>query len=171
MTPQSGTAELMPDVDARYELAYQEGVRLISEQHATVDSLRSRSTNLLSAASVVASVLGAVGVMGSGTRPLPAWSVVLLVVTLVLIGAATFAILWPVHWSFGLSPGKMIDNYIETTAKPASLAKMHREGAVWLQHHFDVNEQRLNRMAWIFRVACGLLLVEVIVMIAGVAGR
>ena len=79
------------------------------------------------------------------------------------IGVCVIWILWPVHWIFGLSPGKLLDDYVEASP-PASLTKIYRNGAIYLQRHFDSNEQRLNLLSWVFRVGSVLLIVETALM-------
>jgi len=138
-------------------------LRLLAQQHATVDNLRSRATTLLSSAAIVVSLLGGLGVVSNST-PLPAWTVAVFVAILGLIGLSTIAILWPIRWVFGLSPNRLIDDYIEAPS-PATLTDIWRDTSIHLQAHFDANERKLNVLFWIYRAGCLLFIVDVSMML------
>ncbi|HKF19645.1 MAG TPA: hypothetical protein VKF14_21000 [Candidatus Dormibacteraeota bacterium] len=165
----SGSAVDLLAVDPRYELAYEAGVRLLVQQQSTIDNLRSRATTLLSAATVAVSLMAGLGVVGKDVA-LPVWVVVTALSVLVLIGIATILIVWPHTWKLGLSPSKLLDDYIE--ASPArSLTDLQRNCAVYGERHFDFNERRLKWLSRVFRLECVLLIVEVMTMFVVLATR
>ena len=147
--------------DPRYDLVYQEAVRLIAQQHSTIDNLRTRATFLVSTAAVGVSFLAGLGLFAKDAPPVSPWIVVVLFVLLALIAGCASAVLWPLGWTFGLSPGALIDVHIEPESGAASTVdRMRRDSALWLECHFDHNEQKLNVLSLLFRIGLVLLIAE-----------
>ncbi len=77
--------------DPRYRLAYEEALRSIDHQEATLDELRSRAGLLLAALSVVTSFLGGYAFASGGFRP----AAVVATLAFGLAGLTLVGLLWP----------------------------------------------------------------------------
>ena len=120
-----------PDAAAGYELAYQEGVRALSEQQAVIDGFRTRAGLLMSGAAIATSFLGGAA--------LDKWTTVwtwLAVGSFILLGACVLAILWPRHdWEYAVRPERLIENYVEHP-DPLPLPLIHRDLALHMDNAY-----------------------------------
>lgn len=145
------------DVDERaYEIAYEEGVRALSQQQAVIDSFRTRAGLLLSAAAITTSFLAAQALREEG----PGFATWLALGCFLGVGLATLAILWPRAWEFTASPRDVIATYVEGD-EPLELSAIHRDLALHMQASYLANQGGLERLIVYFRVASGLLTAEV----------
>ncbi|MGH2745675.1 MAG: hypothetical protein ACRDN8_24930 [Thermoleophilaceae bacterium] len=153
----SATEDKAPDAGAGYELAFNEGVRALSEQQVVIDSFRTRSGLLLSGAAIATSFLGQAA-LDRGTTFFT-WLAIALFATL---GAAVIAILWPRNdWEYAIRPELLIANYIEHP-EPLSLEQIHRDLALHMDRSYLRNRGQLLRLVWLFRAASILLTIEVV---------
>jgi hypothetical protein len=155
--------------DAVGKLAYDETVRAIAGQANVLDGLRSRAGVLLAAASLVTAFLGgqalALPIVKNGVverSPIGGWGVVA-VVAFVGVAFLTITILWPYQWRFAMGAGPILaagadPDPISFDDAQAQLAKYHEE-------NYDLNEPKIDRLFWVFRVACLLLTVETVAWI------
>jgi hypothetical protein len=157
---------VVPEPDPRaYELAYEEGVRALSQQQAVVDNFRTRAGILLSAAAIATSFLG-----GQALREgsFSAWSW-LAVAAFAGVALLALLILWPRRdWEFVAAPRRLIGTYVET-ADPLPLEQIHRDLALHMENSYDENASRLQAMIGYFRGASILLAVEVVLWIVDIA--
>jgi hypothetical protein len=149
--------------DALYKVAYDEAVRILTEQEAVIDGLRSRAGVLFSAAAITTSFLGARALHGDWS-PL-SW---LALATFVGVATAFLAILWPRGWEVAANPHVVIRTYIES-AEPISIEDLHRELSFHVFGSYLENRRSLERLVVYFQVANVLFAAELVLWIAAVA--
>ncbi len=150
-----------------YELAYQEGLRAITQQQAVLESLRGRAGALLAVASIVTSFLGGFALGADGPAGL-AW----LAMGLFLAAAAAVAyILKPRdQWHFRSRPSVIIRSYVEDEPS-APLWAMHKQLAEHLEVDFDANEQNMKPLFRALQLANLALATEVVVWLVVLVRR
>ncbi len=112
------------------------------------------------------------GLISKDTKPLPLLPDILLIVVLAGIGFCVFSILWPREWLFTLGPRIMIEDYIEGPKEdPQSVNIMYRKLALYLWADWEKNRAKLGDLFNLFRIATGLLLVGLMILIIGLAVR
>jgi hypothetical protein len=147
-----------------YKLAFDEGVRALSEQQAVIDGFRTRSGLLLSGAAIATSFLGQAA-LGRGTT-VATWIAIAL---FLLLGGAVVAILWPRNdWEYAIRPEPLIANYVEHP-QPLAIAEIHRDLALHMDRSYLRNRGQLLRLVWLFRAASLLLIVEVFAWVVDLA--
>jgi len=149
---------------AVYALAFDEAQRSLTRQEESLDELRSRTGTLVAAAAVAVSFLGASAASGG-------FSLAGQLGILAFIALSTLAvvILLPFHgWVFDNKVGELFTTYIEAD-DPADIVEMHRDLALHHAKHIADNEILLNRLYWAFRVAAGLLVLQIVLMLVDLA--
>jgi len=149
---------------AVYALAFDEAQRSLTRQEESLDELRSRTGTLVAAAAVAVSFLGASAASGG-------FSLAGQLGILAFIALSTLAvvILLPFHgWVFDNKVGELFSTYIEAD-DPADIVEMHRDLALHHAKHIADNEILLNRLYWAFRVAAGLLVLQIVLMLVDLA--
>jgi len=159
-----------PTSDERYKVAYEAATSLMASQHSVVDNLRQRATTLISASTVATTFAVSVGLLGTGSKPLPNWTVFVLLGLVLFVGGCALYILWPVKWSLGISADALIDDYIESSP-PSSLDDMYRDMAIYLQQHLDTNQAELDGLLNAFRIGVVGLTAEAVVLLIGFLAR
>ena len=154
------------DKDFPYRIAYDEGVRALSQQQGMIESLRTRTGLLLSAAAITTSFLGA-QVLNNNHPSVATW---LALGSFVGLSVVALAILWPHRLEFTASPANVIESYIETE-DPLSVAEIHRDLALHMHHSYAENLAGQKQLASRFRVAGMLLTIEVILWVIDLASR
>src|SRR3954462_4992174 len=89
---------------ALYKVAHDEAVRALSEQQASIESVRGRAGLLLSAAAITTSFLGA-QVLEGGSLSFPSW---IAVGSFAAVAVLSLTILWPRHWELTANPSELI---------------------------------------------------------------
>ena len=149
---------------AVYALAFDEAQRSLTRQEESLDELRSRTGTLVAAAAVAVSFLGASAASGG-------FSLAGQLGILAFIALSTLAvvILLPFHgWVYDNKVGELFSTYIEAD-DPADIVEMHRDLALHHAKHIADNEILLNRLYWAFRVAAGLLVLQIVLMLVDLA--
>lgn len=154
------------DKDSRYEIAYDEAVRALSQQQSMIDSLRTRAGLLLSAAAITTSFLGAQA-LSDGQPDLATWLALSAFVSLSIV---TLAVLWPHSLEFTANPANVIESYIETE-EPLSVPEIHRDLSLHMHDSYAENLGGQKVLASRFRLAGVLLTVEVIFWIIDLASK
>ncbi len=150
--------------DALYKVAYDEAVRALSEQQAVVDSLRSRTGVLFSAAAVTTSFLGPQALYG-GDGSLFSW---LALAAFTGVATALLAILWPRRWEFTANPHRVIVACIES-ADSDSHEDLHRKLSLHMNSSYLENREAQERLFVFFQIANVLFAVELVLWIAAIA--
>ncbi len=151
--------------DPRYRLAYDEALRSIAHQEATLDEMRSRAGLLLAALSVVTSFLGGSTIAAHGLGPMALLASVLFAGA----GGILVSLLWPRKgWMFRFTPEEIIGVYVEAD-NPAEVNYMYRDLALHLGGNLSKNERRMSRLWRGFQWACALLVAEVLVWLLALA--
>jgi hypothetical protein len=159
------------ELERKYRLAYEEGVRALSQQQAVVDGYRTRAGVTLSATAVATSFFGSQALTGSG---LDTWSWIAIVV-FVGVGVTLLAVMTPGRLRNLLGPGQareglagfvaspviLIEGYFESDP-PRTLAQTYRDVALHMEAHWERNEAVLvRRIDQRFRLASVLLIGEI----------
>lgn len=151
--------------DERLKLAYDAGIKALSQQDATLGNLRNRATGLLSAAALVTSFSTGLGLINTDPTKgdvLPNWGALLLLTILVAIGILSMAVLWPVKsWCFGPDSIQIMDKVdagedIDTIQR--FVASQMGRGRVR-------NGQQLTNRTRCYRSGVALLVAEVVVLV------
>lgn len=150
--------------DTLYKVAYDEAVRALAEQRATIDGIRTRAGLLFSAAAITTSFLGAQALRGSNPD-LFSW---LALAGFVGVAAALFAILWPRKWEVAVNPREVIGTYIES-AVPAPIAELHRDLSFHVHRSYLENRKGLRKLVVLFQIATVFLVIEVVLWIIAIA--
>src|SRR4051794_38317593 len=142
--------------DPRYELVYQESLRAITTQEDALDNIRARAAQLLTAASVATSVLGGLVHAQSEHPHGTTWAAIS--TFLLLLGICVWIVLPTRGWSFVNSATVLLAGYVEADI-PADLNEMHRSLALYMERHWDRNQDLLNRRLAGLQTAAVLLAV------------
>jgi hypothetical protein len=142
-----------------YGLAYQEGLRAITQQQAVLDGLRGRAGTLLAVASLVTSFLGGLALQDRAPSGL-AWLAIGLF--LVVVAAVMYILAVRRGWHFRTRPSAIISSYVEDDP-PAPLWAMRKQLAEHLEADFDGNEKMMEPLFGALQVANLALAAEVVV--------
>jgi MFS family permease len=150
--------------DSTESIIYSEALRMISEQRADRDSLRTRAGTLLTAASLVTSFLGGVALgryesvhLNAGLTIL-GWSAI---GAFIAVAVLAVVILLPWPWTFILSPTILVEDHLAGPTKTDPDA-LRRFLAVTLERHQEGNGRMIRRLFFVFGVACTLLIYEAV---------
>jgi hypothetical protein len=154
------------DKDFPYRIAYDEGVRALSQQQGMSEGLQTRAGLLLSAAAITTSFLGAQALQ-AGSPTIATW---LALASFVSLSIATLAILLPHPLEFTANPANVIESYIETR-EPLSGAGIHRDLSLHMHRSYAENLASQKQLAALFRLAGVLLVIEVITWIVDLASK
>lgn len=165
----------MADTDSPINAAYDEAVRFIGVQAASVDALRSRAATVIAAASLVTTFLGGQALakpsISADTVSYAAidgwgWAAI---AALCGIAAATIAVMWPYRWQWSQRADGLIGIY-ENHQPSLTLIDAQREIALHLQESYDTNERRLFWLGLAFRASLVLLVLESICWVLDLRG-
>jgi hypothetical protein len=159
-------ANTAADKDAAYKVAYEEGIRALSQQENLIDSFRSRAGLLLSAAAITTSFLGAQA-LGDGGPDVATW---LALVAFLGLSTVALAILWPHRWEFTTDPEDLIETYIESD-NPAPTSEIHRDLSLHMHRSYVQNQVGREQLARQFRLATVLLVAEVILWMVDLGSK
>lgn len=146
-----------------YELAYDEGIRGMEMQSASLDQLRVRMTWVLGTATTASAFLvGVVAKAGDADKDLVYW--VGVAVGAVLYGYLMLLValmLRPTfEWGFRVSPRTIIEGYADDPT-PATVPETHRTMALNFDRHIEENQDNLNFMHKQLARALVVLIAEV----------
>ena len=89
---------------------------------------------------------------------------------LLVVFAATIALLWPYSWKFRRSAKDILREYIEHD-EPLELPAIQRDLALHLEANFKKNEEKLNRLLKVFQLGAVMLALEVVAWLMELRGR
>lgn len=150
-----------------YELAFQEGLRAITQQQAVLDGLHRRAGTLLAVASIVTSFLGGLALGDGGLTGL-GW----LAIGFFLVAAAlvVYMLLPKDDWYFAPRPSIIIRAYVEDDPS-APLWAMHKQLAEHLESDFIANQKSMKRLFAVYQLANIALAGEVAAWVIILVGR
>lgn len=155
-----------PD-DPRLKFVWEEALRALEFQIASLNEIRGRSVALLSVASAAA-FIGTVGLTAEASLR---WTTWLGIGAFAAIGMGGAFVLFPRRrWKFYRKADELLDGYVESE-DPASMDEMHRDLAVHLRTDYAANEKKLR---WLYRclsVSCLLLVVEIVAFLWDLRSR
>ncbi|HWM63699.1 MAG TPA: hypothetical protein VNP96_06885 [Solirubrobacterales bacterium] len=138
----------------------------LSQQQSTIDSLRTRTGLLLSAAAITTSFLGAQA-LNDGGPGIATW---LALASFVSLAIAALGVLWPHRLEFTANPANVIESYIETD-EPLSTPEIYRDLSLHMHDGYADNLAGQKQLAFRFQIAGVLLTVEVIFWIVDLASK
>ncbi len=145
-------------------IAYQEGLRAVTSQEASLDELRSRSALLFTGMALATSFLGQNAISdGWGF-----WEVTA-VIDLGVISLLITVILRPRDWRFRLDAERLVVDFVDQPNRTSTdemlrdLALRHAANRVW-------NQDRLDHLMNLFNLALGLSFFLLVFLLAGLAG-
>lgn len=155
--------------DPRLRLVYEESLRAIDDQKESLDALRGRAAQLLTAASVVETFLVGLVLRSEGRPGAATW---VSAGAFVLLALICVWIMLPRHgWTFANSATILLDGYVDADP-PASLDEMHRTLAVYAERHWDRNQDRLLNPRLVgLQLAATLLVVCILSSVFDLRGR
>lgn len=154
------------DKELQYRIAYDEAVRALSQQQATIEGLRSRAGLLLSSAAITTSFLGAQALAEGG----PGVPTSLALSCFLGVATAVLAILWPHRLEYTANPENVIESYIETE-EPLRTTEIHRDLSLHMHDSYADNLVGQKQLATRFRIAGVLLTLEVVLWLIDLAAR
>jgi hypothetical protein len=149
-----------------YKLAYDEAVRALAQQQSRLDDFRARAGIVLSAAAIATSILGGQA-LDQGSPSLWAWFAL---GSFIGVSGLSLLLLFPRTWTFTAVPRRIISTYVEAEI-PLPLPMIHRDLALHMEDSYVKNEVGLDQMIIFFRVALGLLALEVVSWTIEIATR
>jgi hypothetical protein len=148
------------------KIAYEAISSSLEHDTSTTESLRSRATAVLSAATVMtAFVIGLDYHVGKSNSPLsfPTWAVFSLTAVLAIISICSVRILWPIHeFAYGPSSEKILAKLDAHSSPIASL----RDITTACQTSHKSNLGKLKGRYILFQVSEAMLIAEVGILIA-----
>jgi hypothetical protein len=150
-----------------YELAYQEGLRGLAQQQATLTGLHARAGTLLAAASIVTVFLGELALGDDGLTVL-GWLAIMLF--LAAAGAVVFVLKPRGPWHFRYSPADIIRNYVEDDPS-APLWVIHKQLAEHLERELTANDENMKPLLRALQLANLFLALEVAAWLVILMGR
>jgi hypothetical protein len=158
-------------VDERLQIAYDAAAKFLAQQDATLSNLRNRATALVSSAAVATSFAAGLGLINTDPAKgaqFPHWAAFTMLVILLIIGALTLFILWPIE-KFVFGPESEViladiqDNKTADEILSGSVDRMnqgHQQNAAGIKSRMRA-----------FRAAAPLLIAEVVVLILSLTSR
>jgi hypothetical protein len=156
------------------DLVYQQALRALTDQRATLDNLRTRAATLLSAAAIVTSFLGAEALKDQ--RPNAAGVLVddhslqsaelVAVVAFIAVVACTLYVVLPSFKRFGgftfsFDPASMLSRYVDADPQP-STDEVRRTMIRWCGTYGEKNEPKIEHRFWAFSLGVVLLAAEIL---------
>jgi hypothetical protein len=171
----------MADVTS-VDLAYDHAKDNLAAQRASLDNIRSRAATVITAASIVASFLGAQALADTMTVPgvaapiddrsVQLWEAIAFAAFLLLLGFTAWIISPKESWTFELDPAKIL-----CQAKEIKLASLEAEGSIQedeiarqlkpilvdsMAYNEKCNQKGITRRLTALRWSVGLLAVEAV---------
>jgi hypothetical protein len=143
--------------DSLYKVAYDEGVRALSEQQAVIDSFRTRAGLVFSAAAVTSSLLGPWALRDKSGDP----TIWLAMFCFLGVAVSSLGIFWPRGWETAASPRDIMETYIDP-AEEALVEELLRDLAIHMHNSYLANDEGLGQFALLLQIASGLLTLEVV---------
>jgi hypothetical protein len=165
----------LPVPDEAYKVAYDESVRMLTQQGSALDNLRTRAGTLVAAASLVTTFVGAQAFAKPSltkgdhgfvlvTQKLDIWGW-LAIAALVGVLVCSLVVLFPRRdFIYGQSAKQLIGD-LESKPPLMSLERTQRAVAMNLEENFDANEKVLRRLGNFFTAGSVLLVAETILWI------
>jgi hypothetical protein len=154
-------------IEERRQLAYDAVTKSLARQDVTLSNLRNRSTILLTAAALITSFGSGVGLLNTDPthgNVFPHSFAYGLLVILILIGASSVYIVWPVQtFTFGPNAKYFLDRLGTDTDADKVVENMSR----CLLADKETNEKAITWRMRAFELGLLLLGVEVIVFVLG----
>lgn len=150
-------------------LAYDEARAALREQDATLANVRNRATGLLAAAAVGTSFAASVGLLntdpGRGAT-FPGWAGWTLFALVTVIGVGVLVVLWPVaRWGYGPQPATLLGH---ASADADATLRQATEAMIVA---IASNDRLLTRRMTTYRITAGVLMVEILTLIAALLIR
>jgi hypothetical protein len=136
-----------------HEIVYDEAMRGLDLQRASVDALRSRAGTLLAAAALVTTFLGGQALEGDRALTCLGWWAV---AAFIGVAALAIVVLLPWRFDFSLSAPELVADYIDVEPRPTP-EEVLRNLALFADEARADNKRTIGVLQWSFRVAAVLL--------------
>jgi hypothetical protein len=149
------------------EIAYDAASEALKQQDDTLANIRNRATTVLSSASIAVTFAAAVGAIGSDTKLARQYSGatgLILLSVLVVLGIAVMYVLWPVSFRFGPDPVRILQMYDTSSEEDAIRRDITDALIIGMANNRDVILKKQRA----FRIAVGLLLIEIVIILAAI---
>jgi hypothetical protein len=146
-----------------HEIAYAEAVRALSEQHAVVESIRTRAGLTLSSAAVTTSFLAGQAIRG-GRIGVFGWLALVAFATVAMLGLAA---LRPRRWEVGTLPNDAIGTSAGASSQ-VTPCELHEILRFDLVRAYKRNRNAAERLAILLQLASLLLSAEVVLWIVAI---
>ena len=154
--------------DPRLQFVWEEGLRAVERQTASLDEVRSRAAALLGAASIAAAFLASAALEGGRSFETATW---IGSIAFALVGVETALILRPIPgWKFHRAPSVLLRDYVDHQS-PADMDEMHRALAGCLEEDHAENKPKLDELYLGLTISCGALVVEILAFLWDLRGR
>lgn len=140
------------------ELMLEEARRNLVRQEASLESLRTRVTAVLSVSAIVFAILGERQI-----EKLDAWGVLALISFVVSAGIAVFVLL-PHDFAFGLKVANWMG---QLTPERANARTAAWDAAHGLAEMYVTNKNQIKRLTEFYTAVCGLLAAQVVCWVLG----
>jgi hypothetical protein len=150
-------AEPRAERDTLYKVAYDEAVRALSEQRASLESFRTRGGLVLSSAVITTSFMSP-GAFAVGDSSLVSWAALMCFAGVAVLA---LAILWPRQWEFSTNPSELIADRIGVNGH-LPIAELHHDLSAHMNNSFLVNRLGIRQLATLLQLASALLAAETI---------
>lgn len=160
----------MSGEDPRLRFVWEEALRAIERQAASLDDVRGRAASLIGGASIAAGFLASTALADGQRFKGSTW---VGCVAFAVVGLLCANVLRPRrNWKFHRSSKDLIRDYVDGGEHgPASMDDMHRDLAGHLESDYDANGNRLKRLYWQLTIGCGALVVEIGAFLLDLRGR
>lgn len=146
------------------KVIYEESVRLLQNQSASLDDLRGRAGTLLAAASLVTAFLAppALKVNDAAGKAQYNFTCLAWLATGAFVGVTvtSLIVLLPRKWTFGHDAHDLMDKFVESTP-PGDEEALYYHLAYYNELHHRQNSSKLGCLFGCFGVGCGLLAIEI----------
>jgi hypothetical protein len=130
-----------------------------------LDGLQARTGTLLAAASITTAFIGGEALAREPGLVLGAWAAI---ISFCVVGALAITILWPWTWRFSHDASVLIEDHVEVPAR--SQTEQLQLFLAWTNDaNWDLNQGKLERLFWCFRVGSLCLAAEVVLWIVVLA--
>lgn len=138
------------------DLAFELSLRTLGQQEAALDELRARTGTLLTATALVTSFLGARALQDGGRKWL---SISGLIASLISILLSVYVLAPKSKLNFALHGAAIYEYFFRASV---DLQETHRTLAYWNREAWETNQRVIYRLVAFFRIACGGLVVSVL---------
>lgn len=148
--------------DSLEALAYEEARAALLSQRGLLESIRNRSTAVVSVSAVIVSLPS----MNGESLSHPLLAVALALGVFLAIVSLAVLVLRPVPFILDLDVVPLIgqSDMAKRLEQEQDLGGVQRDLALWMRHHYETNQTRVSGALLAYKTLLGLLMLEVLLM-------